>query len=211
MSRVRRLLLFVILVGACSDFAPPAELDRVQVVGVRAEPPTVQPGQPSRLSILVAGPDGPVPADVTWSAAGGRIEDVDGQPAVVPEADGCWVDARAEVDGQLLVARKWVAVAAEAGSNPALVALRLDDQPVVDGSVVTVDAGAVIPLSFEVAPPASDEALFSWYSTAGLIDRYRIPDTELVVSDEPGRGWVILVYRDGRGGTAWRAVELAIE
>ena len=55
------------LATACSDFANPSELTKPTVLAVIADPPLVAPGAATSLSVVMAGPDGPLdPSAVQW-------------------------------------------------------------------------------------------------------------------------------------------------
>jgi hypothetical protein len=212
------LLTSLGLATACTDFAHPSELEHAQIIGIRAEPATITVGERSRLDVLVAGPDGPLAVEAGWSILGG-------QGTLIVEADATYLMASSEGPVSIGVAiaagerelsgRKTVHVAAQAVANPAMPWLKIGDQvvPEVGPEVgpVVLARGQVVPLSFETVPAAGDAALVSWYTTAGTIDRYRIAAPELVAAAEPTRGWLIVVFRDGRGGTCWRAVEVHVE
>src|SRR5512135_2159121 len=60
-----RWLPAVLLLGACADFATPAELTKPTVLAVIADPPLVPPGAESALSVVLVGPDGPMDPDAT--------------------------------------------------------------------------------------------------------------------------------------------------
>lgn len=207
------IVALALAVAGCTDFPHPSELEHPQIIGLRADPPALAPGERSRLDLLVAGPDGPMTPAVTWSVAGdGRIELEDGTAYLVGGAEGALsVEATALIDGRALAARKSVRITGEGATNPIVTELLVAGQPVADGDRISLPAAATVGLSLAVSPPPDEDALVSWYTTAGEIDRYRVPAPELLTAPEPGTGWLIVVHRDGRGGTCWRSVELSIE
>ena len=129
-------LLLVIAVGSwtgCETLgATPAELSRPQILAIRADPPAIQVGQTSTLSILVADPDGVVAnPDVTWALT---TVDPDEQPLGTLMGDGYTapatlaeefvaelVVARVLIAGKELTASKVISVGTDVRDNPALV------------------------------------------------------------------------------------------
>jgi hypothetical protein len=219
----------VATLGACGDFVTPAELTKPTVLAVIADPPLVAPGAASGLDVVVAGPDGPMTPDATsWRL----IETFPGVPpfgAVVPgEAGGATfeapdpvpelpenvppissVEVTVEAGEERIVVVKGMLVTDVPGANPAISALAVGAQVV--GDTVTVAAGQPLYLDVGLEPPAGDDATFAWYSTVGGIERYQSNPAELIASEEPEEGWLFVVVRDGRGGVAWRGVQVTVE
>jgi hypothetical protein len=94
MRRVMTFLAAAALVG-CGDFRDPGDLRYARTLAVRADPPSIAPGERARLDLLVTGNDG-VPAvrapDLVTPAAA-----MPGHPTLPPEAaqlisqeDGVW-------------------------------------------------------------------------------------------------------------------------
>lgn len=199
------LLLIAGLAAACSELATPAELSRPQIIGVRADPPAVEPGGSARLSVLVAGPDGAIePAAVHWD--GPVRQDADGvtwfdappSPATVKLGLVVELD-----DGTTLPAIKTIAVSAGAAgaANPEV-------GPVtVDGAAPT---SAPTATTVELTVDAGSATQVSWFVTGGSIALYRRTPTAWDTPDEPADVTGFVVCRDGRGGTSWRSFTVAV-
>ncbi|MCA9679362.1 MAG: hypothetical protein H6709_01300 [Kofleriaceae bacterium] len=214
------------LATACSDFANPSELTKPTVLAVIADPPLVAPGAATSLSVVMAGPDGPLdPSAVQWQL----IETLPGvapigtltadgvtatyqAPEQLPELpDGSppldSVQATITAGDTSVVVVKGVLIADLPSANPAVTALMVDGDAADDG--LTIDAGATYPLELATDPAPGDDATFAWYSTVGEIALYQSNPTELVAGDA-GDGWLFVVMRDGRGGVAWRGVSVEV-
>jgi hypothetical protein len=219
-------------VGACTDFATPAQLAAPTIIAVVAAPPIVAPGQQTEVSVVVAGPDGRL-MDLTprWTlvesfptvppmgtllvegdvATYQAPEQVPPRPEDVPPVD----TLRLEVDvpdgdggTRTLAAVKAIAVLAEPTANPTLTILDGDGAEV---SELRASPGEALALSLGVAPAPTASARYAWYATLGEIEDYQSSPTELVAPAEPGAGEVFAVVRDGVGGVAWRAVPFVVE
>lgn len=223
-----RRVIYVLLAGllvACSDFATPAELTKPTVLAVVADPPLVAPGGETALSIVMAGPDGPmVPDQVSWRLVEtlpgvppfGEIEGGAGTATyrapdplpVLPEGAPpvTSVEATVEADGTSVLVVKAVVVADVPARNPAIAVLAVGGE--VAGDRVVLGAGQTVDLDAGADPRPGEMAAWAWYSTAGAIERYQSNPTQLEVEDD---GWIFVVFRDGMGGVAWRAIEVAVE
>ncbi len=226
--RRRLLATAVATLGACAEFATPAELTKPTVLAVIADPPLVAPGASSALEVVVAGPDGPlVPASTSWrlietfpgvppfgevvpgdtgTATYQAPDPVPDLPENVPPVSSVEVTVSAG-DEQIVVVKAMVVTDLE-GANPTIDTLAVGDA--VAGDAVEVAAGAAVYLDVGVDPPVGDDATFAWYSTVGAIERYQSNPTELIALDEAKDGWIFVVVRDGRGGVAWRGVEVSV-
>jgi hypothetical protein len=232
-SRVLPALVLAVLLGGCADFATPAELAKPTVLAIVAEPPLVAPGEATRLSVILAGPDGPMVADrVDWSLAEtfagippfGTIEVAPGEPPGT--ATYTAPDPLPELpEGYLPITSVAVHVAAGdteidsikalvvtdvPGANPAITVLAVGGAVVAPGAAVTLEAGGSYDLDVGVDPPPGEDAAFAWYSTVGEIDQYQSNPCELVTA-EAEDGWLFVVIRDGRGGVAWRGLPVTVE
>ena len=230
MSR-RLLVVSTLLFAGCTDFPTPAELTKPTILAIVAEPPLVAPGETTELSVVLAGPDGPMTASaVDWAL----IENLPGLPpfgALEPLGDGRAIYtapdplpdlpdnappatsvAVAVTAGETRIeAVKIVVVADIPAVNPRITALAVGPEVVPAGGAVTLAAGQPYYLDVGVAPPPGEDAAFAWYSTVGEIERYQSNPCELVASPDPDTGWLFVVIRDGRGGVTWRAVEATVE
>jgi len=215
--------------AACDDFATPAELTKPTVLAVIADPPLVPPGSASELSMVLAGPDGPMGADtVEWRL----VETLPGVPpfgVIEPETTGAarfvapdpvppqpddappiaTVQATVAAGGETIVVVKGMLVADIASANPSITTLAIGGTVAADE--VTLRAGATVALDVGTEPAAGDDAFYAWYSTVGAIEQFQSNPCELVVTDTPGDGWIFVVFRDGRGGVAWRGVHATVE
>jgi hypothetical protein len=226
-----RRVLFVplLLLAGCTDFPTPAELTKPTILAIVAEPPLIGPGASTELTLVLAGPDGPMtPAAVDWAIA----ESYPGVPVfgtVEPGPDGTAtytapdplpalpegtppvtsIAVSVEADGTRIESIKVIAVADLPAENPAFTVLAVGGE--VAGPELTLAAGQTYGLDIGVEPAPGEGSSFAWYSTAGEIEQYQSNPTELVAAEAPGEGWLFVVFRDGRGGVAWRGLPVTVE
>ncbi|MEZ4365648.1 MAG: hypothetical protein R2939_05100 [Kofleriaceae bacterium] len=228
MSRLGVALLFA--AAGCTDFATPAQLATPQLIAVVAEPPVVRPGQTSALTAVVAGPDGvvtgltprwslvesfpTVPPMGTVSADGDGARyaapaEVPERPEGVPPIDTVRLEVDVTVDGapRTLAALKVMGVVDVDAENPTI---RVVDAAGAEVTALTAAVDAPLALAIEPDPAPTEDARFAWYATVGEIEAYQSNPTELTAA-EPGAGTVIVVYRDGAGGVAWRELPITVE
>ncbi|MBK9069462.1 MAG: hypothetical protein IPL79_00415 [Myxococcales bacterium] len=229
-SRLGRAgVVALLLLAGCETFPTPAELQKPTVIAVVATPPIARLGETSSLQIVMVDENGPLqPSDVTWTLRptysgyetigtlepGDVGEAVYRAPATLPElpANALPLDTLAiEVSGggATIDVIKLMGVADLESSNPE-VELLADGAPVIDELTVTRDGTFV--LSLVEAPDAGDDARYAWYSTFGTIEKYQSNPTEIEIDadEDVTEGWLHAVYRDGRGGVAWRSVRLVL-
>lgn len=217
---------FLVLSG-CDDFPTPAELSHPQILAIRAEPPAVSPGQSTTLSLLVADQSGVVMPDSAWELT----ESTPGQPLlgeVVAAEDNtaiytapdmvsreptiASVMVRVSTPERVLSAIKAIPIGEGLGlSNPEVTALRIDGSELTDDSALVLSPGQEVALEIESEPAATSQTTFAWYSTGGTIERYQSNPTAMLVRDEPGEGWLIVVVRNGLGGVGWKVIRLSVE
>jgi hypothetical protein len=214
-------LAIAVASSGCKDFATPAELDRPQIVAIASDPASVRPGESARLSLLVAGPDGPMaPDEVAWSVTAqpgvpelGRVERIgDDTFYVAPDAvdedpTGTLVEAVVTAGDAELRGLKAMVVTRLALENPTVTAIERDGEPV--GEELVVDAGATFELALAIDPEATEDLEVAWYSTSLAIEKYKSQPTEAVVPDDAQDGWLVAVARD-RGGVGWLAIPVRI-
>ncbi len=221
------VLALGILLTGCSEFATPAELSKPQILAIRADPPSIGPGETSELSILVADHDGEIPApQVTWFSTP-TTPDSEALGTVTIEPDGTaiytaptelpmtptigTVTATVTHDGGEMQALKAILVGAFPLANPIMTGFTADAQDILEEGRLSVSPGQTVALEVATEPELGDMAGFAWYSTIGEIERYQSNPVELVAQDEPGEGWLFAVVRDGQVGVVWAAVEVTVE
>lgn len=214
----------------CTDFAPPAALERPIVIAITAEPPTVGLGQSTRLELIVASPDGQQPVNAAaWSitptipgvaALGTITSNLDGSatytapstlPALPPDAnplDTVAVDL--QVGGVDTHSVKVVPVInlPQPPQNPVVTDLLVDNVAITNA--IVLKAGVRAELSAVIAPAAGDKAAFAWYASAGKIEQYLSNPTS-IIAETPGNGWLFFVVRDGTLGSAWRKMPIVVQ
>ncbi len=220
------LVIAAALLGACDDFATPADLSRTQILAIRAAQPAVAPGASTELEVLIADADGEL-ADpqVQWEVVAsdptqprlGSIERVDGRvlyraPAAVAETPAfATIQATFAAQSQELVALKVVAIGELPLTNPTITSITADGEVLADDAGLEVEAGSSTALMVDVESSA-DDLSYAWYVTAGEIERYIFNPATLVIADDaPAKdAWLFVVVRDGRGGVGWRKVPLRV-
>jgi hypothetical protein len=230
MRAVLSLLATLAVVPAlgCSDLSMPPDLDHPQVLAVISTPPAIPAGEASELELVIAGPTGRIePVETRWrvvepgpgEAAIGALEPRgEGRaafraPAEVAKLALAAVEVTAALDdGSELVAVKGIGVGLPASTqNPAIVSVAIAGQEVAEDATARLPAGTSASLDVVVDPPLGEDGQVSWYATVGEIDKYRRTPSELAALDEPGGGVLFVVVRDGRGGVAYRGIELSVE
>jgi len=215
-------LAIAVASAGCEDFATPAELDRPQIIAMASEPASVAPGERARLSLLVAGPAGPIaPEAVTWTLTTtpgvpelGRVEEDGAETWYVAPAGvdddptGTLIQADVTAGDAELSGVKAMVVSVLDLENPAVTALERDGE-MVDDAELRVRRGVRFELAVTLEPEATDDLEVSWYSTSLTIDKYRSQPTEVVVPDDAEDGWLVAVARD-RGGIGWLTIPVVI-
>lgn len=225
------LVVVVLLATGCADFASPAELTKPTILAIVAEPPLVAPGEETELSVVLAGPDGPMAAtSVDWSL----IETLPGLPAfgtLEPGATGTATYTAPDPLPELpegIPPVTSIAVGVTAGdtridsikalivdelplANPRITVLAVGGEVVAPGAAVTLEAGGSYDLDVGVDPPPGEDAAFAWYSTVGEIEQYQSNPCELVAAEEAREGWLFVVIRDGLTGVVVRGQPVTVE
>ncbi len=214
-------LAIAVASSGCKDFATPADLDRPQIIAIASDPASVRPGERARLSLLVAGPDGPIaPDDVTWSVSTepgipqlGQVEREGDETfylapdSVDEDPTGTLVEAVVAAGDSELTGVKAMVVTRLELENPVVTAIERDGAPVDEELVVR--RGAHFELAVAIEPEPTEDLEVAWYSTSIAIDKYKSQPTEVEVLDDAEDGWLIAVARD-RGGVGWRAIPVRI-
>jgi hypothetical protein len=211
---------------ACEEFATPAELDRPQIIAIRADSPVVPAGERAALECLIAGPGGIIgDAELRWEVvpfaanlkALGQIETGAGTATYVapPEAAETLAPAVVQLTARVgevqLVGQKYLAIGGERRSNPRITELRIADQPVVGTTPRQLPADPLLSISVVVDPPLGADGSVAWYATAGQIERYRGTSSTIDTSVGNPAGLLIAVARDGLGGVDWRVAAIEIQ
>jgi hypothetical protein len=207
--------------GACTDFDPPAVLTQPQILDVVAEPPMVPPGGTALLTVIVADQTGRIAApDVTWEVTPltidapplGRVDaNGDGTatytaPDSVEESPtAASVQATVVAGGRTMVAVKGVGIGDLPIANPRITAITAGGEDVLGGGTMALPVGSEVSLAVVTDPPATEESRYAWYASLGTIDRYQSSPTE-ILAESAGTGVLLVVVRDGRGGSAWAQV-----
>lgn len=228
---MRLLLVVVALSTGCADFATPAELTKPTILAIVAEPPLVAPGARTELSVILAGPDGPMAADaVDWTL----VETLPGIPpfgTIEPGATGTatytapdplpelpdgvppfsTVAVAVSAADTAIDSLKVIGVADVPAVNPRFTALAVGGVAIAAGEAITLDAGGSYPLDVGVDPAPGEESAFAWYTTAGEIAQYQSNPCELIAAAEPrDDAWLFVVFRENLGAVV-RAHPVTVE
>jgi hypothetical protein len=197
-----RALLFAALLAACTDVPQPFELDHARVMAVRVDPPSLAPGERTRIDVLVTDNSGPRVAPPTAF----MVEAPPGlEPRQTPE--GWFLDAPTTATSIVvplslsidtaegtLTAQKTVAFGAHA-DNPAAPEILLD------GEARPLDVAPGAERLLSVNEPI-DGLSYRWFSSVGDLVGYTTTEARLEPIDGLN-GYIVLVVRDQAGGTAW--------
>ena len=195
---------------ACSELSTPADLDREQILAVRATPRTLVPGESVVLDALLAGPGGRFRSETTWQLAsdvtGVEMETLESGELLIRADEslstGEGFDIELQValaDGDALRARKHVEVAPTATANPVIRSVRVDGVAVENDGALTLQ-GKVVALAVDAEPTTT----VAWYTSLGEIRYYRDANTSLeIAGEESGEGLLAVVVRDREGGVTW--------
>jgi hypothetical protein len=229
---MRLLVVVAFVCGAgCADFATPAELTKPTILAIIAEPPLVAPGASTELSVILAGPDGPMAADaVDWALIEtlpgippfGTIEP--GEPGTatytapdplpeLPEGVPPFSTLSVAVDAgdTAIESLKVVGVADFPAVNPRFTALAVGGVAIPPGATIQLDAGGTYALDIGVDPAPGEESAFAWYTTAGEIKQYQSNPCELIAAEEPrDDAWLFVVFREALGAVV-RAHQVTVE
>lgn len=204
-------------VAACDDMSTPADLDREQILAIRATPSALAAGESVILDSLLAGPEGQFLGETSWRLVGEypglTLEVLETGNAVLRAEEGFTADVPLELEfavarpgGPDLVALKRVPVASLPSENPSIASLNIGSQAVDDNGVVTIERGVV---SLQVEAPI--DARIAWYTSLGEIRFYRDEVTSIETTEEDGdAGWLAVVVRDSTGGVDWHVCQLIV-
>jgi len=205
----------MVLSGACSDLSTPADLDREQILAVRATPRVLLPGGSVVLDTLVSGPNGPLVGIESYQLSidvpGVSVATTPSGQTLLSCVDGLVVEQAIELDlsielpdGQVLLAQKSVAVDNRDVDNPHIGALLVNGAATEPGQVVRESLGDIA-----IAVESESATSVAWYTSIGEIRYYRSAETTIELAEEDvGEGWVAVVVRDDEGGVSWQSFQL---
>lgn len=219
-----RFLVLSCLVGCIEPIDQRWELDHDHVVAVRATPPSIVPGQWSRIDALIAHAGAPTTIEspvgaVAQVPAGDPLEGIVSQKrdggwyltapseetlAAVRTRDGLAADAPVPVPvamafgngDDVLYAKKTIYLGAQR-DNPAVPIMAVDGQPAADRIVV--------PMERDVYVSVPTEHRVNWLTSCGALFQDDVATAFLrVAGDDRCDGELAVVIRDAHGGVAWR-------
>lgn len=190
----------LLLLGACTPATdPPWQLDHDRILAVRANPPALLPGEIGRLEVLVAHAGAPVSVEEPDQVA------APGSPlftAVHFDQDHWQIDA--PDDMQLAAARTELHLPVEA---PVPLDLKIREGGLNAAKQILLGTTAMNPVLPPVTLPTFDpgehELLIEatnvrWFTSCGQLGGADQPRATLIL-DEPCRGELVVVVRDGIG------------
>lgn len=221
---MRLLPILVLLVAACDgDLDPPWQLDHDRIVAVRATPPSIAPGEQSRLDALIAVAGAQTverSAEAALVAAPTSLADTlafDGTAWTITAPDearlaavrtelGLAADAPVPLQlgvsfagGQLLGTK--IVYLGVARANPSLTTMMVDGAPADGAAELVVAPLTDVPLSIE----ATVDDKVNWLTSCGTMHDFDLPQAYLrVEKEDPVEGQLAVVLRDRVGGVAWK-------
>ncbi|MDX2093345.1 MAG: hypothetical protein SFX73_36210 [Kofleriaceae bacterium] len=234
------LVIALVLAGCGADIHEGWELDHDRIIAVRATPPRIAPGEQATIDLLLGSTAEPVaqqppdavvvisppslanvattdgerwfitaPDDATLAAA--REELALAPDAPVPLLIGVakqWPYPVTSVDGLTFQATKTIWLG-ERAVNPVMPNLLINGVDAPDGSELVVPANTKVPLFIDAADP---DHIVAWLTSCGEMHDFDVPSAYLVVPPESNQeGELAVVFRDGRGGVAWRVWPIRAE
>jgi hypothetical protein len=227
------LLLVALAVGACDiDIDQPWELEHDRIIAVRAEPPRILPGEQSRIDLLAGFQEMPVterapdvaqvvspmilagtlavdngawivtaPSEDQLAAARAELGLMPGAP--VPLTIGvaaAWPNPVTSIDSMHFGATKvlWLG---ESAANPQMTGITIDGNDSSSPDLVIPKDGET-----HLFVEGDDEKdIVNWLTSCGEMHDYDSHQAYMTVGpDDPTEGQLALVFRDERGGVAWR-------
>ena len=238
---MKRLMLMMLALAACNaDVDEPWQLDHDRIIAVRAEPPSLMPGQTSTLTLFVGFKEG-APAEKKPDFAQ-VVSPMSLASLVHVESSGDWV-VDAPSDEQLAAARTELGLAATdpvplrigiaaawptpvvspmgngfAATKIVLLGLEGTNPPLagvtINGAEATGDEVVVSKLGkTPLFIEADDEVnIVNWLTSAGTMHDFDLHNAYLTFEkDDMTEGQLAVVLRDGRGGVAWKFWSLRAE
>jgi len=221
----------VVLVGCNADLDEPWQLDHDRIIAVRAEPPSILPGEQATIELLLGFEGGPVQARPPDFA--GVVSPMSLTSTVKPDA-GQWI-VTAPTAEQLVAARAELELPADAPVPLRIGVGVMWPRPVASPDGMTFGATKVVWLGESAQNPelvgmminggepgselvvpkdekvplfveADDtQAIVNWLTSCGEMHDFDLHAAYLVVTpDTPQEGELAVVLRDDRGGVTWR-------
>lgn len=211
-----KFFVLVFLVGCTGDLVDPWELDHDRIVAVRATPPSIPAGATSQLDVLVANKGADVrtiapdstevvsPASLASALNGDTVTAPPDSALAAARADlGLAADApvpleiRVTANGFAATKTMWLGASAD---NPPLDGLEIDGAAPTD-VLVLPDKTDV-----RLAVTADDTVdNITWLTSCGTMHDFDLSRAYLRIEpDDTQQGQLALVFRDARGGVAWR-------
>lgn len=218
---MKRVALACVLAGCTDDTTPPWQLDHDRILAVRAQPPSLAPGEVGSLEALVAHAAAPTsidqPRGATAAFAPGELF-----TAVHYNVDHWQIDG--PQDAQLDIARAELGLPAgspvpleislifpgplyatkivllgEAAENPPPPVIAIDGAPAATEVALEVPVDALIEVDYAL--------IVRWFTSCGTLHDHDTKAARLIV-DEVCDGELVVVVRDERGGVAWQVLPL---
>lgn len=227
----RAIALALVATAACaSDVDPPWQLDHDRIIAVRAEPPSIGPGQTSTIEALLGhkgGQTSVAPPELAVVISPMSLSDVltieGGRWVVTAPSEARLASARSELKleanvpvplqltvsyaGQTLIATKIIDLG-RAADNPPLNDLMIDDKPAGNGELV-VRKLVNVPLSVTADDTAFD---VTWLTSCGTMHDFDLPNAYLhVEADDVDAGELAVIVRDANRGVSWKLWSIRAE
>lgn len=224
---MRLCLVALLLVGCIEPVDQRWDLDHDHVVAVRATPPSIMPGERSKIDALLAhegkAPTVGVPIGMAAGVEeGDPLQNIVGQSrfdgwlvtapseetlAAVRTRDGLAADAPVPVTiimafpgtgDDYRYATKTIYLGAS-GLNPSAPAMAIDGQPAADQLIVPIKQDVYVSVNVE---PGSR---VNWLTSCGSLFQDDVATAFLrVLPEDRTEGQLAVVIRDAQGGVAWR-------
>lgn len=212
--------------GCTGDLDEPWQLDHDRIIAVRASPPGINPGETSRIDVLVGHKGAPVneqlpdrievvsPQSLAGAIVGTRVV-APNEAALTAARRELALDPGAPVPLVIGVAAVGFAATktvwlGETRTNPPFIDLTIDGAPVPPPTSSIVVARDQDVRLFVTADDAVDTV--NWLTSCGTMHDFDLHSAYLRVEpDDPQEGQLALVLRDARGGASWQVWPIRAE
>ena len=235
------LAIFPILaVSGCEDVATPDELDHAQIIAIRVSPPSISAGETATVDALVTDNNGVVrvvvptvtpripaaligvvePSDIASKRDGVVTIEAPSNDVLQAIRAGLDLSDDAEIplllDIDLLIEDEFyfgdkLITFGESRNNPSWQRMRSDGEDLGEELVFassSVNRLELVGVESHLADPDSLE--FAWLTSLGSLENYRSAKPTLTV-EKTGEGSVVVVVRDGLGGSSWQVAPARTE